>query len=137
MDSWHFFEPVDILTKIPQTFYEEVESKKWQERKSALETLLKLITDNPRLDDKANYSDIVKKLIAILEKDANINVAALSAKCITGLCSGVRLKFGIYSKSFAPRIFEKFKEKKPVLRDPLIECIDAVYSISVIFINIF
>lgn len=26
----------------------------------------------------------------------------------------------------APTIFEKFKEKKPVLRDPLIDCIDAV-----------
>lgn len=36
-----------------------------------------------------------------------------------------------YSGSITPIILEKFKEKKPVVRDPSSECIDAVYSTTV------
>lgn len=69
----------------------------------------------------------------MLDKDANINVTALAAKCLTGFANGLRSKFAIFVRDVAPVIFEKFKEKKPLLRDNLIECIDAVYNTTVFY----
>ncbi|VDM28251.1 unnamed protein product [Toxocara canis] len=57
-------DPVDVLAKLPDNFKEGVESKKWLERRDALQTLLTLCTDNPKLDPKANYGEHV----AILNK---------------------------------------------------------------------
>ncbi|CAK5080586.1 unnamed protein product [Meloidogyne enterolobii] len=44
------------------------------------------------------------------------------------MAKGLRNKFGPHTASLSPIIFDKFKEKKPHLRDPLIELIDAVFA---------
>ncbi|PIC44433.1 hypothetical protein B9Z55_004801 [Caenorhabditis nigoni] len=129
-DPWDFLDAFDVLSKMPEGFDTNIESKKWQERKEALEGLQQLLTANPKLDPKANYGALVERLQKVLEKDANINVAALAANCITGIANGLRTKFQAFAISVAPIIFEKFKEKKPTLRDPLVACIDAVVATS-------
>ena len=50
---------------------------------------------------------------------------------MTCVASGLRAKFAPYASTVVPVIFERFKEKKPQLRDPLVECIDAVYATTV------
>ncbi|EGT60198.1 hypothetical protein CAEBREN_31790 [Caenorhabditis brenneri] len=127
-DPWDFLDAFDVLSKMPEGFDTNIESKKWQERKEALEGLLQLLTANPKLDPKASYGSLVERLQKVLEKDANINVAALAANCIAGIANGLRTKFQPFSLGVAPIIFEKFKEKKPTLRDPLVACIDAVVA---------
>ncbi|KAH7717073.1 CBR-ZYG-9 protein [Aphelenchoides avenae] len=127
-DEWEFLDPVDVISKLDAKFTELIESKKWAERKEALEIFHKLLTDNPRLDPKQNYNEHVDLLKKLLEKDSNILVQSMAAKCLTGVASGLRTKFGPYASTVAPVIFERFKEKKPQLRDPLVECIDAVYA---------
>ncbi|KAF1765029.1 hypothetical protein GCK72_004980 [Caenorhabditis remanei] len=129
-DPWDFLDAFDVLSKMPDGFDTNLESKKWQERKEALEGLLQLLTANPKLDPKANYGALIERLQKVLEKDANINVAALASNCITGIANGLRTKFQAFAISVAPIIFEKFKEKKPILRDPLVACIDAVVATS-------
>uniref|UniRef100_A0A915Q0H8 TOG domain-containing protein n=1 Tax=Setaria digitata TaxID=48799 RepID=A0A915Q0H8_9BILA len=126
IDPWDMLDPVDILPKLPANFMESVDSKKWQERRDALQSLLVLCTENPKLCPKVNYGEFVALLKKILEKDANINVCALATRCLTAFATGLRKRFAQYATLVAPTIFEKFKEKKPVLRDPLIDCIDAV-----------
>uniref|UniRef100_A0A915DAQ2 TOG domain-containing protein n=1 Tax=Ditylenchus dipsaci TaxID=166011 RepID=A0A915DAQ2_9BILA len=128
IDPWDMFDPVDILPKIADNFKTELDSKKWLERKTALEVLLQLLTDNPRLCPKSHYGDLVETLKRVLEKDSNILVCSIAAKCLTGLANGLRTKFGVHAQTLTSVIFEKFKEKKPSLRDPLIELIDAVYA---------
>ncbi|MFH4974191.1 hypothetical protein AB6A40_000900 [Gnathostoma spinigerum] len=128
MDEWSLLDEVDVLSKLPANFNEGLDSKKWTERRDSLQSLLDLLTANPRLDPKANYGDILSRLQQILAKDANINVCALCAKCITGMATGLRNEFSSYASMYIPTIFERFKEKKPTLRDPLIECVDAIAS---------
>uniref|UniRef100_A0A914QA91 TOG domain-containing protein n=1 Tax=Panagrolaimus davidi TaxID=227884 RepID=A0A914QA91_9BILA len=127
-NGWDFAEPVDILPKLPKNFQELIASKKWQERKESLELLEKLATENIRLDPAVNYKEIINTLSKILAKDSNINVCAAATKCITQLAKGLRTNFSPFVSNVTPVIFEKFKEKKSTLRDPLIETIDAVYS---------
>lgn len=62
IDSWDLIDPVDILPKLPSSFRTDLESKKWLERKSALELLLQLLTDNTRLCTKAHYGEIIQLL---------------------------------------------------------------------------
>uniref|UniRef100_A0A7E4UZT1 TOG domain-containing protein n=1 Tax=Panagrellus redivivus TaxID=6233 RepID=A0A7E4UZT1_PANRE len=129
-DPWEFLDPVDILPKLPENFNENLASKKWLERKEALESLLALAVDNPRLDPKVSYHEIVETLARVLGKDSNINVAAVAAKCITQLAKGLRQKFAPHIPTVSPVIFDKFKEKKIILRDPLVNTIDAIHATS-------
>uniref|UniRef100_A0A0K0F5E8 Zygote defective protein 9 (inferred by orthology to a C. elegans protein) n=1 Tax=Strongyloides venezuelensis TaxID=75913 RepID=A0A0K0F5E8_STRVS len=133
VDPFDELEPVDVISRLPNNFFTDIESKKWTERRDALQALLDLCTTHKRLDPKAAVGDIVPNLKFILEKDANINVAALSAKCLSAFAYGLRQKFAPFVPSIAGVIFEKFKEKKPTLRDPLVELIDniAAYCVSV------
>lgn len=62
MDSWNSYEPIDVLSKLPENFYTDLESKKWLERKSALDSFLKILNNNPRLATNVNYNDIVSTL---------------------------------------------------------------------------
>lgn len=66
-----------------------------------------------------------------MDKDSNINVTSIAAKCLMGFAKGLRKDFNSHSRSVITIIFAKFKEKKPVLRDPLVECVDAVYATTV------
>lgn len=62
-------DPVDVISKLPDSFKEGVESKKWIERRDALQMLLTLCTDNPKLDPKASYGEhvaILKKVLSFL-----------------------------------------------------------------------
>uniref|UniRef100_A0A1I7UF87 Cytoskeleton-associated protein 5 n=1 Tax=Caenorhabditis tropicalis TaxID=1561998 RepID=A0A1I7UF87_9PELO len=127
-DPWDFLDEFDLLSKMPDAFDTMIQSKKWQERKEALEDLSQLLTAHPKLDPKGSYGSLVEQLQKVLEKDANILVAALAANCLAGLANGLRSKFQQFAVSVAPIIFEKFKEKKPMLRDPLVKCIDAVVA---------
>uniref|UniRef100_A0A0N4ZF30 TOG domain-containing protein n=1 Tax=Parastrongyloides trichosuri TaxID=131310 RepID=A0A0N4ZF30_PARTI len=133
IDPFDELTPVDVISKLPDNFFTDVESKKWTERRDALQVLLNLCNSHKKLDPKGSFGDIIPILKRILEKDANINVAALSAKCLSAFAYGLRQKFGPFVPGIAGTIFEKFKEKKPILRDPLIELIDniAAYSCSV------
>ncbi|KAK6736923.1 hypothetical protein RB195_019549 [Necator americanus] len=125
-DPWDFLDPVDVLAKLPADFSTNIESKKWTERRDALQAFLDLLSANPKLDPKASYGEHIALLKRIIEKDANINVAALAAKCMKGIAEGLRKKFAPHAPTVVPAVFDKFKEKKPLLRDPLVECIDAI-----------
>uniref|UniRef100_A0A915HHT2 TOG domain-containing protein n=1 Tax=Romanomermis culicivorax TaxID=13658 RepID=A0A915HHT2_ROMCU len=128
VDPWETLDPVDVLSKLPKNFYEQIESTKWQERKESLETLLKLCADYPRLDPSTSYGEIVSVLKKIIGKDSNINVVGPAAKSIAALASGLRKKFTPFASMLVPVILEKFKEKKPVVANACNEAIDAIFK---------
>ncbi|CAD6186294.1 unnamed protein product [Caenorhabditis auriculariae] len=128
MSSWDYIDEVDILPKLPPNFEELRESKKWQERKESLDALLKVLMDAERLSTKISYAELVGNLQTMIAKDANINIQALAAKCLTRFATGLRTKFAPFAQTLLPILFEKLKEKKPLLKEPLIECSDAVAS---------
>ncbi|VDM29670.1 unnamed protein product [Toxocara canis] len=62
MDEWSLMSEVDILPKLPAQFNEWLESKKWTERRDALQAVLDELTKSPRLDPKANYGELTNTL---------------------------------------------------------------------------
>ncbi|XP_008103083.1 cytoskeleton-associated protein 5 isoform X2 [Anolis carolinensis] len=125
VDAYELLEAVEILSKLPKDFYDKIEAKKWQERKEALEAV-EVLVKNPKLE-AGDYADLVKALKKVVGKDTNVMLVALAAKCLTGLATGLRKKFGQYAGHVVPTILEKFKEKKPQVVQALQEAIDAVF----------
>ncbi|XP_029992066.1 cytoskeleton-associated protein 5 isoform X3 [Sphaeramia orbicularis] len=125
VDPYELLEAVEILSKMPKDFYEKIEAKKWQERKEALEAL-EVLTKNPKIEN-GDYGDLVRALKKVVGKDANVMLVSLAAKCLAGLATGLRKKFGTYAGHVVPTILEKFKEKKPQVVQALQEAIDAIF----------
>ena len=66
----------------------QVEEKKWQLRKEALDALLPL-SQNPKLAS-GDYNDLIRVLKKFIAKDANVMLVALAAQCLAGLAKGLR-----------------------------------------------
>ncbi len=125
IDPYDLLEPVDILSKLPNDFYELCEAKKWQERKESLEKLQELLEKNPKLVP-GDYADLVRQLKKMIGKDTNIMVVTLSTKCLALLATALRKSFHPYANSCISVIIEKFKEKKQNVVIALREAIDAI-----------
>jgi cytoskeleton-associated protein 5 len=69
-------------------FHFQVEEKKWQLRKEALDALLPL-SQNPKLAP-GDYNDVIRVLKKFVAKDANVMLVTLAAQCLAGLAKGLR-----------------------------------------------
>merc|ERR1719400_1217823 len=127
VDPYELLDPVDILSKLPKNFYEQVEEKKWQLRKESLDALLRL-TQNPKLQ-VGDYHELVKVLKKFIAKDTNVMLVALAAQCLTGLVKGLRASFKPMALACLSTLLEKFKEKKVNVATALREGVDAIYPI--------
>ncbi|XP_063045140.1 cytoskeleton-associated protein 5-like [Engraulis encrasicolus] len=125
IDAYEHMEAVEILSKLPKDFYEKIEAKKWQERKEALDALEALVK-NPKIEG-GDFGELVRALTKVIGKDTNVMLVTLAAKCVAGLATGLRKKFGTYAGHVVPTILEKFKEKKPLVVQALQEAIDASF----------
>lgn len=67
MDSWDLLEPMDLSSKMPADFEEQISSKKWQERKAVLDALHFLLTENPRLADSPHYREVIERVTKVFE----------------------------------------------------------------------
>ncbi|VBB27713.1 unnamed protein product [Acanthocheilonema viteae] len=126
ISSWELLTETKISDKIPCDIQAKLTSKRWADRKETLEILCRILENNPRLCPDEDHSELIGILHKILEKDANINVVAVAAKCITGFANGLRYKFATFIPKIYVSVFEKFKEKKSILREPLIELCDVL-----------
>lgn len=125
IDPYDLIDAVEILSKLPKDFFENLENKKWQLRKQALEALEKLAS-SPKLEG-GQYGELVGALKKIISKDANVVVVTLAAKCVGLLATGLRKKFSQYAPLVTTPILEKFKEKKANVLAALREAIDAIF----------
>ncbi|GFR88017.1 cytoskeleton-associated protein [Elysia marginata] len=126
IDPYDLLTPVDLLAQLPKNYYEQIEAKKWQERKEALEAVHKL-SENPRLEP-GDYALVVRSLITVVSKDTNVMLVALAGKSLAGIAKGLRKKFQPYASASISAILEKFKEKKANVVAALREAIDACFQ---------
>ncbi|XP_071809133.1 cytoskeleton-associated protein 5-A-like isoform X2 [Asterias amurensis] len=125
IDPFELLEAVDILSKIPKDFYDNMDEKKWQTRKEALDGLLPLVS-NPKIEP-GDFADLIRILKRTIAKDTNVMIVALAVKCLTGLANGIRKKFSPYAVLCISTILDKFKEKKIAVVTALREASDAIF----------
>ena len=127
VDAFDLAEPVDVLSKIPESFSELLESQKWNERKQALEEL-KAIASVPRIEND-NYSELVLQLAKCLQ-DANLFVVTVAAQCVAVLANGLRSDFAKYRSMLMQPAMDKLKEKKASVVEALGSALDGLFLAS-------
>jgi cytoskeleton-associated protein 5 len=65
LDIWDIVDPVDIISKLPKDLYQLFASKKWQDRKAALDLIHGILMENPKLADNPDYSPLIKQLTKV------------------------------------------------------------------------
>ncbi|KAI9315486.1 armadillo-type protein [Dichotomocladium elegans] len=125
MDPYDLADPVDILGKIPGNFYELLASKKWQERREALDALL-AAAKTPKIADK-DYTELIGALAKRIN-DSNILLVGVAANCVEAMANGLRGDFARYKGVIAVPMTEKLKERKPAILEQLSNGLNAVFA---------
>ncbi|BFZ04985.1 hypothetical protein BsWGS_08024 [Bradybaena similaris] len=126
IDPYELMPSVNLLADLPKNFYEQIEAKKWQERKEVLDAVLKL-SESPKLEN-GDYSQLVRVILKVIAKDTNVMLVAEAGKILAGLAKGLRKKFQPYAATCVSTLLEKFKEKKANVVTALREAIDACFE---------
>ncbi len=130
VDPYDLAEPVNVFGSrdYPADFEDMIVSKKWQERKETLETVLKILTSSPKIQPDGRFDNLVDHLALKINKDANINVVLVSCQCLEAMAKGLRDNFSRYKDKVVPPIIEKLKEKKPATVEVLAKALDAIFQ---------
>ncbi|KAF2786929.1 spindle pole body component alp14 [Melanomma pulvis-pyrius CBS 109.77] len=121
------FDPVDVLSKIPQDYTEKLASSKWKDRKETLDEVQKAL--NHPLIAEGPFDELIRGFAKSM-KDANISVVMTAANCVELLAKGLRKKFAKYRSQIMGPILERLKEKKQAVTDSLGAALDAVFASS-------
>ncbi|GAC98115.1 microtubule-associated protein [Pseudozyma hubeiensis SY62] len=130
VDPYDLAEPVNVFGSrdFPADFEEMIVSKKWQERKETLETILKILSSSPKVQPDSRFDNLVDHLALKIQKDANINVVLVSCQCLEAMAKGLRDNFSRYKDKVVPSIIEKLKEKKTATVEVLAKALDAIFQ---------
>eukprot|EP01119_Soliformovum_irregulare_P020081 TRINITY_DN6464_c0_g2_i3.p1 TRINITY_DN6464_c0_g2~~TRINITY_DN6464_c0_g2_i3.p1 ORF type:complete len:1712 (-),score=696.34 TRINITY_DN6464_c0_g2_i3:1217-6352(-) len=124
LDPYDLADPVDVLSKMPADWHDQIGQSKWTIRRDAVDALINLAS-TPRLKP-GDYGEVVKSLKKLLG-DANVVVVGKAAKALGLLAKGLRKDFS-YTKQILPAMLDKFKEKKGQVVDPMNEALDFMYD---------
>lgn len=125
IDVFDLAEPVDVVSKIPNDFFENLASTKWKDRKDGLDALY-VIVKVDRIKD-GSFDELVSTFAKCM-KDANIAVVTVASNCVEALANGLRKSFGKYRGRIMSPMLERLKEKKQAVADALGAALDAVFA---------
>jgi len=109
-------EEVDVMASLPSDWFETVGAKKWQERKAALDTLVKVV-ERVRPMHNADYSMLAHKLMSVIQDDININVIASALQAVGLLAKSLSETFREHAKSLFSTVLNRLKDKKDLVID--------------------
>jgi cytoskeleton-associated protein 5 len=121
-------EETNIVPKLPSTLPASLGSSKWKDRKEALDELLTLLNNTPRIKDAPEFAELSKSLATCIQKDANINCVMVAANCLEALAKGVMGPFARYREIVVGPMLERMKERKVNVTDAIGTALDAVFA---------
>lgn len=127
-DPRSFAEPEDIMPKLPSSFQTNLKSSKWKERKEALDDLVTVINNTPRVKDAGEIAELSRSLATCIAKDANINCVMVAANALEGLATGMMAPFAKYREIIVPLMLERLKERKANVTDAIGASLDAIFN---------
>ncbi|KAF9052604.1 microtubule associated protein [Panaeolus papilionaceus] len=127
-DPRAFAEAVDIISSLPASFYTNLKSSKWKERKEALDDLQTLLKNTPRIKDSGEIGELSKSLAHCIAKDANINCVMVAANCLEEMAKAMMDSFTKYRESILPPMLERLKERKANVTDAIGAALDAIFA---------
>lgn len=135
MDAFNLIQPVNVMDKINENFFELIESKKWKERQEQID-LLASIVNAPRITPSSDLGKIFRVVKKVIAKDVNMMIVAKAVECVGFFAIGLRNDFTQPAKIMVPPLLERLKEKKPFVLNALHTTLDALYHNSIILSDI-
>lgn len=128
-DAFDVIPPVEVLSKFPSNFYQQIQSTQWKERKETLDEVHAVLEKTARLEPSDDYTDFVRVLSKCL-KDSNIIVVQLAANCVEYLAKGLREGFLKYRLMVLDQLVERTKERKASVSEALNTALDTIFQFS-------
>eukprot|EP00011_Vannellida_sp_DIVA3-517-6-12_P006665 CAMPEP_0114608830 /NCGR_PEP_ID=MMETSP0168-20121206/2779_1 /TAXON_ID=95228 ORGANISM="Vannella sp., Strain DIVA3 517/6/12" /NCGR_SAMPLE_ID=MMETSP0168 /ASSEMBLY_ACC=CAM_ASM_000044 /LENGTH=2000 /DNA_ID=CAMNT_0001819737 /DNA_START=45 /DNA_END=6048 /DNA_ORIENTATION=- len=126
IDAFDLSDAEEVLQKLPANFYATLKSKKWKERKQAIDALIPIV-NHPRLST-GDYGQLTKALKKVVQADANVMVVAKAVEAAGLLATGLRADFTASAKSMTDAMFQKLKEKKGFVLTAIHTALDAFFA---------
>lgn len=127
IDVFDLSDAQEVLQKLPRGFYNALKSKKWKERKVAIDDLIPLV-NHPRLRE-GDYAQLTKALKKVVQADANVMVVAKAVEAAGLLATGLRADFAAGAKSMTDAMLQKLKEKKGFVLAAIHTALDAFFAV--------
>ncbi|KAJ9516595.1 hypothetical protein QJQ45_015220 [Haematococcus lacustris] len=129
VDPYEFAEPRDVLKDLKKEWWENLEAKKWSDRKGSL-TQLKELCTYPRLASgrDADYGDVNRELRKVITKDSNVACVAEAIACTGAMAQGLRAAFSATAKNLVEVLLEKYKEKNAAVGKAVSEALAAMHK---------
>ncbi|GFH15736.1 uncharacterized protein HaLaN_12024, partial [Haematococcus lacustris] len=119
VDPYEFAEPRDVLKDLKKEWWENLEAKKWSDRKSSLTQLKELDVD---------YGDVNRELRKVITKDSNVACVAEAIACTGAMAQGLRAAFSATAKNLVEVLLEKYKEKNAAVGKAVSEALAAMHK---------
>nr|6MZE_E Chain E, Protein Stu2p/Alp14p [Lachancea kluyveri NRRL Y-12651]6MZE_L Chain L, Protein Stu2p/Alp14p [Lachancea kluyveri NRRL Y-12651]6MZE_S Chain S, Protein Stu2p/Alp14p [Lachancea kluyveri NRRL Y-12651]6MZE_Z Chain Z, Protein Stu2p/Alp14p [Lachancea kluyveri NRRL Y-12651] len=129
VDPFELLPPSVILDKFPADFQTRISSTKWKDRVEALEEIHNnVLKPVKKLAHKnQDYSDYLRVLANVIQKDANVQAVTIAANSVQLLCNSLRSNFTrSYGAIVLVPLLERTKEKKPSVNEAICSALDAV-----------
>ncbi|KDN53582.1 ARM repeat-containing protein [Tilletiaria anomala UBC 951] len=133
LDAYDLAEAIDPFKakEWPNDYEDLIASKKWSERRDALQGAQAALKASPKLSPApaGQYDALVDVCAEKIKKDSNIAVACEACAVLELLAKGLRNWFGgRYKSKVLPPLLEKLKEKKQSVMDAVNSTLDAVFQ---------
>eukprot|EP00960_Hanusia_phi_P030980 748996-Hanusia_phi.AAC.5 len=124
VDPMDFFDPVEILSKLPNGWCEKVlAAPKWQEKKELIDGLIELASA-PKLAS-GDYFEVVKTLKR-LANDSMVVVVSTAVIAVGLLARGLRKEFSQGGRLIFPTLLDRLKEKDNRVKESLHSTLDSL-----------
>ena len=114
IDPYDLAQPLDVLGRLPKTFWDALKAAKWSERRTALQQLREAAAaPGVRLSGaNADFAEICRALKSILLKDSNAAVVAEAGLVAAALATGARREFSGPARVLLGPLLGKLRDKQ-------------------------
>ncbi|SCV99646.1 LAFE_0A07778g1_1 [Lachancea fermentati] len=132
IDPFDILPSTSILDKFPEDFQTRISSSKWKDRVEVLEEILNnLLIPAKKLQSKnQDYSEFLRSLSHVIQKDANVQAVTIAAILIQQLCLKLKSNFTkSYGTIVLDPLLERTKEKKPSVSEAICAALDYIAEV--------
>ncbi|KAM3164758.1 Protein STU1 [Lachancea thermotolerans] len=129
LDPFELLPASPVLEKFPLDFMERITSSKWKDRVEVLEEILnQVLIPTKKFEAKGqDYSDFLRAVAHVIEKDANVQAVTLAAQCVQQLCQKLKANFTrSYGSIVLRSLLERSKEKKASVNEAICEALNNI-----------
>ena len=117
----------DVLSRLPHGWHEQIQARKWTEKKEALIVLEQLLQSSSSLLPTPAFHDVMSRLHRCLS-DPQVVIVGQSLKCLALLAGLLKKQFVNSIKPILRTLFEWFKATKHFISQPLNNLFDLLFE---------